>query len=106
MFTALFAFNVIVLGVLESLLNAYGPFTALDMGVMRVIIDGIMVALLVYEVRSCMPYMETIPQDMAKHFSIEVTRNDEIVHMMWSQAVGWMPTFADNVRAIGHQLGR
>jgi len=106
MFTALFAFNVIVLGVLESLLNAYSPFTALDMGVMRVIIDGIMVALLVYEVRSCMPYMETIPQDMAKHFSIEVTRNDEIVHMMWSQAVGWMPTFADNVRAIGHQLGR
>ena len=106
MFTALFAFNVIVLGVLESILQVYGPFTMLDMALMRVIVDGIMVALLVYEVRICMPYMESIPKDMAKHFSLDITPNDEIVHMMWSKATGWMPNFADTVRSAGSGAGQ
>lgn len=100
MFTALFAFNVLVLGVLDSLINTYGPFSVIDMGVMRVIVDGIMVALIVYEIRICMPFMESVPKDMAKHFALEITPHDEVIHTMWSQSIGWMPTFANQIKSV------
>ena len=82
MFSFLYSLNVLVVGALNFIIDWSITVSSLEGMVMGIIMDTVIAALLVYEVRICTPYIDKLPQEMATYFNLNTSDTDGMVKHM------------------------